>query len=193
MVWGAEQVSATLWPLSVDGLLVLASLRLLEVSPRTRRRVRCSVWTAFLLGVLVSLVANIAAAPTLNWRPVVVAGWPPISLLLAVELLTVTQHHDAPTPAPWPRPLQTIGVDKNGDGTQRKSVREAVRHVLESSGSAMTTSEIVSTLASGYTDTTHARLRRNVTNSLWSLRKAGLIATQDGCNVWTGTSATHDA
>jgi hypothetical protein len=47
----------------------------------------------FLLGSVVSLAANIAAAPTLAWQPVLVAGWPPVALLLAAELLT---HHPPP-------------------------------------------------------------------------------------------------
>lgn len=38
----------------------------------------------------VSLAANIAAAPALTWKPVLVAGWPPVALLLPVELLA---HH----------------------------------------------------------------------------------------------------
>ncbi|WP_055489766.1 hypothetical protein [Streptomyces sp. TP-A0356] len=39
------------------------------------------------MGIAVSLAANIAAAPVLAWRPVLVAGWPPVALLLSVELL----------------------------------------------------------------------------------------------------------
>jgi hypothetical protein len=42
---------------------------------------------AFLLGIGVSLVANIAAAPALAWQLVLVAGWPPVALLFSVELL----------------------------------------------------------------------------------------------------------
>ncbi|WP_367319242.1 DUF2637 domain-containing protein [Streptomyces sp. HUAS ZL42] len=44
---GADTVSALLWPLSVDGLLLLAT-----------RRARSAIWLAFLLGVAVSLAAN---------------------------------------------------------------------------------------------------------------------------------------
>ncbi|WP_235990387.1 hypothetical protein [Streptomyces ureilyticus] len=33
------------------------------------------------------MAANIAAAPVLAWKPVLVAGWPPVALLLSVELL----------------------------------------------------------------------------------------------------------
>ncbi|MFM9441710.1 hypothetical protein [Streptomyces acidiscabies] len=36
---------------------------------------------------MVSLAANIAAAPALEWKPVLVAGRLPVALLLSVELL----------------------------------------------------------------------------------------------------------
>ncbi|MFF4508911.1 DUF2637 domain-containing protein [Streptomyces sp. NPDC001401] len=84
---GADTASATLWPLSVDGLLLLATAGLLQRPDRIHRRFRRTVWPAFLLGIAVSLTANIAAAPALAWKPMLVAGWPPVALLLAVELL----------------------------------------------------------------------------------------------------------
>ena len=84
---GADTVSASLWPLSVDGLLLLATVGLLKPSGTHTRRARGAVWSAFLLGIAVSLVANVAAAPALEWKPVLVAGWPPVALLLSVELL----------------------------------------------------------------------------------------------------------
>jgi hypothetical protein len=46
-----------------------------------------AVWSSFWAGIAVSLVDNISAAPTLTLHPVLVAGWPPVALLLAVELL----------------------------------------------------------------------------------------------------------
>lgn len=84
---GADAVSAALWPLSVDGLLLLATVGLLKPSQLRTRRARGAIWAAFLLGIAVSLAANIAAAPDLGWKPVLVAGWPPVALLLSVELL----------------------------------------------------------------------------------------------------------
>jgi hypothetical protein len=84
---GADATSAGLWPLSVDGLLMLASTALIRGTCRSRRT-KAVVWVAFGLGIVVSLAANIASAPGLGWQPVLVAGWPPVSLLLAVELLT---------------------------------------------------------------------------------------------------------
>lgn len=84
---GADRTSATLWPLSVDGLLLLATVGVLKQPSEGDRRTRYVVRLAFLLGIAVSLAANVAAAPALAWKPVLVAGWPPVALLLAVELL----------------------------------------------------------------------------------------------------------
>ncbi|MFF0085986.1 DUF2637 domain-containing protein [Streptomyces canus] len=50
---GADSVSASLWPLSVDGLLLLATIGLLKPPGPTTRRVRWAVWSAFLLGIAV--------------------------------------------------------------------------------------------------------------------------------------------
>jgi hypothetical protein len=84
---GADAVGAALWPLSVDGLLVLASAGLLKARQGGQGRARLAAWSSFVLGILVSLAANVASAPALEWQPVLVAGWPPVALLLAVELL----------------------------------------------------------------------------------------------------------
>lgn len=89
---GADVVSAALWPLSVDGLLVLASVGLLKSRQDGGSRGRVVAWLSFVLGVVVSLAANVASAPSLGWQPVLVAGWPPVALLLAVELLAHRQR-----------------------------------------------------------------------------------------------------
>lgn len=76
-----------MWPLSVVGLLLLATVGLLNSAPNAGRRARAVVWRAFLLGTAVSLAANVAAAPAPAWRPMSVAGRPPVALLLSMELL----------------------------------------------------------------------------------------------------------
>ncbi|MFE0254691.1 DUF2637 domain-containing protein [Streptomyces sp. NPDC059010] len=106
---GADRASATLWPLSVDGLLLLATVSVLKVSRRTRRRVRSIAWLAFFLGIAVSLAANIAAASALAWGPVLVAGWPPVALLLAVELLVHTVADPSETAIGNRLPLGGVG------------------------------------------------------------------------------------
>ena len=190
---GSEQVSALLWPLSVDGLVVLASLGLLEVGPDARLRVRWSVRAAFLLGVAVSLLANIAAAPVLTWQSVVVAGWPPVALLLAVELLTVGEGcpvaDDPSSHEAQPDRLDDHDDHSGNEGhVQVPSVRAAVRRLLETSETALTNSQIVTALREIQGQTSDKRFRANISNALWNLRKTGLITTRDGKNVRTSPS-----
>jgi hypothetical protein len=71
----------------VDGLLLLATVGLLKPSGPRTRRAPGAVWFVFLLGIAVSLAANIAATPTMEWKPVLVVAWPPGALFLSVELL----------------------------------------------------------------------------------------------------------
>jgi len=76
---------AWLLPLSVDGLVVAASMALL-----TRRQSALPggwlAWCALLAGVGASLAANVAAAePTVTAR--VVAAWPALAFAVAFELL----------------------------------------------------------------------------------------------------------
>lgn len=73
-------------PLSVDGLLVGASL-VVYVNRRS-----APAWLAIVAGLLVSLAANLAAAePTLISR--LVSAWPAVALALSYEtLLTLVRH-----------------------------------------------------------------------------------------------------
>ncbi|HEU0087333.1 MAG TPA: hypothetical protein VFQ77_06760 [Pseudonocardiaceae bacterium] len=81
----------------MDGLLVLASLALLDPAlTRARPWVRVVVRVAFVTGVAVSLAANIAAAGSWTWAAVMVAGWPPLALLLSVEILIHSATRDTP-------------------------------------------------------------------------------------------------
>lgn len=85
---------AFLLPISVDGLIIAASMTLL-VRRRTNQPAGLLPWTALLLGGTASVVANIAAAdPTLAGR--LVAAWPPVALLVSYELFLATNHHAAP-------------------------------------------------------------------------------------------------
>jgi hypothetical protein len=76
---------AWLLPLSVDGLVIAASMAML-VRRRAGEAVGPLAWLSLLLGVGASLGANVAAAePTVQGR--LVAAWPPVALLLSYELL----------------------------------------------------------------------------------------------------------
>jgi hypothetical protein len=63
---GADGISAALWPLSVDGLLLLATAGVMKLGRDTPRRARFFTLLAFWLGIAVSLAANVAAAPVLT-------------------------------------------------------------------------------------------------------------------------------
>jgi hypothetical protein len=88
---------ADLLPLSVDGLLVAASLVLL-----VRRRAGLPAgwlpWFGLALGVATSLAANVAAAdPTILGR--VVAAWPPLAFAVAFELLVIVLRDGTTAPS----------------------------------------------------------------------------------------------
>jgi hypothetical protein len=79
-----EEWRAWLLPLSVDGLVVAASMSML-VRRRAGLPAGLLASTALLLGVGASLAANVAAAePTVVGR--LVAAWPPVALLVSYEL-----------------------------------------------------------------------------------------------------------
>ncbi len=74
------------FPLSVDGIEIVASLVLLA-DRRVGRRSGWLVWAALAAGTAASMAANVAVSAT---DPVgrVVAGWPAFALLVAIKLLS---------------------------------------------------------------------------------------------------------
>ncbi|MGH9214190.1 MAG: DUF2637 domain-containing protein [Acidimicrobiales bacterium] len=72
-------------PLSVDGMMLIASLNML-VRRWDGEPAGWLTWTALLLGGAASLAANIAAAPP-TWIGRLVAAWSPVCLILSYELL----------------------------------------------------------------------------------------------------------
>jgi hypothetical protein len=84
--FGADESTAAIWPLIVDGLLTTATVELWKPTAGQRGG-RWAAWTAFGFGISLSLCANIGSAPRLTVFSIVVAACPPLALLLAVELL----------------------------------------------------------------------------------------------------------
>lgn len=83
--YGADETTALLWPLVVDGLLTMATVELWATSRRGGGQWKA--WTSFALGIGLSLCANIASAPEMSVFGIAVAACPPLALLLSVELL----------------------------------------------------------------------------------------------------------
>ncbi len=80
-----EGTMARVLPLSVDGLVVAATMALLSAR-RANRAAGALPWLALFLGLGASLAANVAAAePTVVGR--LVAAWPPVALALSFEML----------------------------------------------------------------------------------------------------------
>ncbi|MQA16128.1 MAG: DUF2637 domain-containing protein [Pseudonocardiaceae bacterium] len=77
--------AAGLFPLSVDGLIVAASLVLL-VRRRSGLPGGALAWSGLLVGIATTVAGNVASAePTLAAR--LVAAWPPVAFALSYELL----------------------------------------------------------------------------------------------------------
>jgi hypothetical protein len=85
------------FPLSVDGVEIVASLVLLA-DRRAGRRSGWLSWTALAVGTAGSLAANVATAgPGVVSR--LIAGWPALALLIAVKLLSsMLDRHRPPQP-----------------------------------------------------------------------------------------------
>lgn len=84
--YGERPEVAYVLPLSVDGLLVVASAALVD-DKRAGKKPRMSARVAFALGVVASLAANIAhAQPNLGAR--IISAWPAVALLAVVELMS---------------------------------------------------------------------------------------------------------
>lgn len=96
--FGADEATAAIWPLIVDGLLTTATVELWKSGHGHRAGGRWAAWLAFVFGIVLSLCANVAAAPELSVFGVAVAACPPLALLLAVELLNrALKRHRAET------------------------------------------------------------------------------------------------
>ena len=85
--WAGERAEiAHIIPLSVDGMLVVASIVMVD-DRQQGRKPRWSARIAFAVGTLATIAANVAGAhPTVLGRAV--AAWPALALLLVVEMLS---------------------------------------------------------------------------------------------------------
>jgi hypothetical protein len=92
----AERHGETGWrahafPLSVDGIEIVASLVLLA-DRRLGRRSGWLVWAALSAGTVASVAANVAVGATDSVGRVV-AGWPAFALLVAIKLMSGLVDH----------------------------------------------------------------------------------------------------
>src|SRR5262245_55468850 len=98
-------VLASTLPLSVDGLMVIASLALAEDKAQ-HRHPRGWARGAFWFGAVISLAANVASTLVHHHDPlsVGVAAWPPVALLVVTEILARPGKPMAAQEIPVPQP-----------------------------------------------------------------------------------------
>ncbi len=99
---GQSPFLAALLPLSVDGMVLVATLALGD-----GRRSRWSAWLAFLVGVAASVAANVMAADD-DAVSRAVSAWPAVALLLTVEVLARAGRSPVVSPAPAPVALAVM-------------------------------------------------------------------------------------
>jgi hypothetical protein len=87
---------AHMFPLSVDGIEIVASLVLLA-DKRAGRRSGWLPWTALAAGTAASLAANVAVGGS-DWIGRAVSGWPALAMLVAVKLLSGLLDHPVSVP-----------------------------------------------------------------------------------------------
>lgn len=132
--YGADETTATLWPLVVDGLLTVATVELWKTGRGNSDDGQWKAWLAFLFGISLSLCANIAAAPELSVPAVAVAACPPLALLLSVELLNralkrhraettleLAEGHETPDETDSPGGDPVLSAESHDEGTSAET------------------------------------------------------------------------
>jgi hypothetical protein len=156
--YGQSELIAALLPVSVDGMMVVATVALGD-----GRRNRWSAWLAFWTGVVASVVANVLAAePSLVAR--CISAWPAVAFLLVVEVITRGGR--------GPRPVQTKDAESGGSGkehpvhrTDRSRIRRTPRR------STNETRELAANLRAKFPEITQAELARRLGISATRLRQ----------------------
>lgn len=104
---------ALLIPLSVDGMLVAASMVML-VRRRAGLPAGLLPWLGLVLGIAASLGANVAAASP-NWLSWIVSGWPPLALAVSFELLILVTRDQPADPPPGDEEPEPPAEPEAGD------------------------------------------------------------------------------
>jgi hypothetical protein len=117
---GEPEWRAALFPLSVDGMIVGASMTLLG-DARHGRRGGLLPWTLLILGSIASLAANVAVADPTMWSRIIHA-WPSFALIGAYELLM----REFRTAARSARTAYAVDQHPLGTESERADTREPV-------------------------------------------------------------------
>jgi hypothetical protein len=124
--YGERSELAYVYPFSVDGMMVVASIAMVDARRAGRKPGRLTT-LAMVVGIVASLASNIASAHPSpgGW---LVAAWPPVALLLVVEMLSRPGAHvPARAPAePVPSVVMEPVVEPKVSQSGRRPAREHV-------------------------------------------------------------------
>jgi len=102
---GETGATAYMTPITIDGLVVVASMVMLDAA-RRRQHPPLLAWCALALGIGATLAVNILYGVQHGPVGAVIAAWPAIALTIAVELLMgMIRRRAVPAPAPLPVPV----------------------------------------------------------------------------------------
>jgi hypothetical protein len=167
---GQSGTVAALLPISVDGMLIVATVAMKE-DRANGLKVRLWAWVAFVLGVLASVVANVLAADD-DLTSRVISAWPAVALLLVIEVLATGKKPvelpaevpavkpvKVPTEGPAPRPARkpaAKAVAKAAKTTPRRPAEVTRKLAAE----ALADPEATRTAVAEQLDITPRRLRQ---------------------------------
>jgi hypothetical protein len=117
--YGQTELIANLLPLSVDGMMVVASVALGD-----GRRHRWSAWLAFWIGVAASVIANVLAAqPTPIAR--CISAWPAVAFVLVIEVITRRGREHPVTGEPAAVPTESATAPKAAESATAPKAAES--------------------------------------------------------------------
>lgn len=132
---GIPSTQAWVWPLIVDGIIVVATVAVVALAPHGRRATLYP-WSLLIAGALISVAGNaihavLPATRTLPGRlSAVISAVPPVVLLAITHLTVVLTRHRPARQAPRPSPAA------NTAGAGRAQPRPKTRRTSQAAQSA---------------------------------------------------------
>jgi len=170
--YGQSELIADLLPVSVDGMMVVATVALGD-----GRRNRWSAWLAFWAGVAASVIANVLAAEPSGIARCI-SAWPAVAFLLVVEVITrggrghsatarvePAAAQDAPAPDPSPEPARRDVPERPTKPAPRTRAGKPKRRPIAE------TRELAANLRTQFPEITQAELARQLGISATRLRQ----------------------
>ncbi|HEU0241211.1 MAG TPA: DUF2637 domain-containing protein [Micromonosporaceae bacterium] len=123
---GQPAALATILPLSVDGMMIVATIALTD-----GRQHKAAARVAFWLGVVASLAANLLASrPDLEAR--LVSVWPAVALLATIEVIARSGVKPAPKPRAPRKDPKRVAAGRKGAATVKERKQLAAAYAMPS-------------------------------------------------------------